>query len=71
MRSFAENGTAYTILAMETNMTEKGKPLTHYQVDIHLPRAIKTLIGYSTQPHMDAFALAKRRARNWIEKYCR
>ena len=68
MRSFTEKGTAYTVLAMETNMTENGKRLTYYQVDIHLPIAIKSLTGYSTQPHIDAFAVAKRRARNWIEK---
>ena len=67
MRSFKEKGVTYTVLAMETNMKHEGKPLTHYQVDIHLPIAAKTLRGYSTQHHMDAFSVAKRRGRNWIK----
>lgn len=67
MRSFKEKDITYTVLAMETNMKEKGKCITHYQVDVHLPLAVKTLRGYSTQHHMDAFALAKRRGRNWIK----
>lgn len=67
MNSFKEKDVTYTVLAMETNMTKGGKRLTHYQVDIHLPLAVKTLRGYSTQHHMDAFAFAKRRGRNWIK----
>lgn len=67
MSSFKEKDTTYTVLAMETNMTERGKKITHYQVDIHLPLTVKTLRGYSTQHHTDAFGFAKRRGRDWIK----
>ncbi len=68
MRSYKENGIPYTVTTLETNMSDKGKRLTHYQVNIMLPTMVKTLMGYSSQHHMDAFSFAKRRGRNWINK---
>lgn len=69
MRSFKERGITYTVLAMESNIKAKhGGRMTHYQVDIHLPVAVKTLSGYSSQSHTEAFRFAKRRGKNWINK---
>ncbi len=70
MRTFTEElPYTYTVMTIETNMKEDGKPLTHYQVNISDTSGSNyTLTGYSTQHHMDAFTHAKRRARKYIDK---
>lgn len=70
MRTFTEElPYTYTVMTIETNMKEDGKPLTHYQVNISDTSGSNyTLTGYSKQTHMDAFAQAKRRARRHIDK---
>lgn len=59
----------YTVLALETNMTDKGKALTAYQADIVFQDGhVHTFRGYSTQPHMDTLHYAVKRVKRYLNK---
>lgn len=70
MKSYVDHNSnaAYTVMVLETNMTDKGKKLTAYQADIIFQDGyVHELRGYSTQPHMRVLEVAKRRVKNYLK----